>query len=91
MYVGLSLIYTCKVTAKECNISALSIIFLFMGYYLCSPQGRAFFVRSATLCKQQSPNSLNRCRCANLLFCLSFIARSRKLMSNKSRNFALTS
>lgn len=27
MYVGFSLIHTCKVKAKECNISALSIIF----------------------------------------------------------------
>lgn len=62
-----------------------SPLFFIYKLFLYTPQGRAYFVRSVTLCKQQSPN---RCRCANFLFCLSFIARSCNFMSNKSSNFA---
>ena len=90
MYVVFPLIYALAKLQRKNAILVHSPLFFIYKLFLCTPQGRAFFVRSVTLCKQQSPNSLNRCRCANLLFCLSFIARSRKLMSNKSRNFALT-
>lgn len=70
MYVVFPLIYALAKLQRKNAILVHSPLFFIYKLFLYTPQGRAFFVRSVTLCKQQSPNSLNRCRCAQSPFLL---------------------